>query len=125
MAIRPPETPSLAFAIERWTRTGHGPADDHVVTEEPLEIRVRAGEQAPYATLAITMRTPGHDVELAVGFLYGEGLITESAEVIDARPCLTAPNVVQVTLRTDRDLKAIADTQIGRASCRERVSSPV
>lgn len=111
MAIRPPETPSLPFAIERWTRAGHAPVTDEVVTEEPLEIRVRAGEQSAYATLAITMRTPGHDVELAIGFLYGEGLITDPAQVIDARPCLTAPNVVQITLATDRDLKAIADTR--------------
>ena len=111
MAIRPPETASLAFDIERWTRTGHAPVTDHVVTEEPLEIRVRAGLKAAYATLAITMRTPGHDVELAIGFLYGEGLITDPAEVIAAQPCLTAPNVVQVTLRSDRDLKAIADTR--------------
>src|ERR671937_2954581 len=42
---------------------------DRVAVEEPLEIRV-GGEP-----LAITMRTPGHDEELALGFLYGEGLI--------------------------------------------------
>jgi FdhD protein len=42
---------------------------DHVAVEEPLEIRVD-GEP-----VAVTMRTPGHDEELALGFLYGEGLI--------------------------------------------------
>jgi FdhD protein len=42
---------------------------DLVAVEEPLEIRV--GERP----LAVTMRTPGHDEELALGFLYGEGLI--------------------------------------------------
>src|ERR1700757_2287200 len=42
---------------------------DVVAVEEPLEIRVD-GEP-----LAVTMRTPGHDEELALGFLYGEGLI--------------------------------------------------
>ncbi len=45
------------------------PAEDDVVAEEPLEIRA-AGE-----TLAITMRTPGADRELAVGFLFAEGVI--------------------------------------------------
>jgi FdhD protein len=43
--------------------------EDEVAVEEPLEIRVR-GE-----ALAVTMRTPGHDEELALGFLFGEGLI--------------------------------------------------
>ena len=42
---------------------------DEVAIEEPLEIRVDGG------ALAVTMRTPGHDEELALGFLYGEGLI--------------------------------------------------
>ncbi len=43
--------------------------EDEVAVEEPLEIRVDG------APLAVTMRTPGNDEELAVGFLYGEGLI--------------------------------------------------
>jgi FdhD protein len=48
---------------------------DRVAVEEPLEIRVD-GEP-----LAVTMRTPGADEELALGFLYGEGLIDEAREV--------------------------------------------
>jgi FdhD protein len=47
----------------------HDGVQDAVAIEEPLEIRVDG------AALAITMRTPGHDEELALGFLYGEGLI--------------------------------------------------
>jgi len=47
----------------------HDGVEDAVAIEEPLEIRVDG------AALAITMRTPGHDEELALGFLYGEGLI--------------------------------------------------
>src|SRR5438876_10736515 len=54
---------SLASGIE------HDGVRDEVAIEEPLEIRVD-GEP-----LAVTMRTPGHDEELALGFLYGEGLI--------------------------------------------------
>ena len=46
---------------------------DEVAVEEPLEIRVDG------APLAVTMRTPGHDEELALGFLYGEGLIDRAA----------------------------------------------
>ena len=51
------------------------PADDEVVAEEPLEIRAQ-GE-----TLAITMRTPGADRELAVGFLFAEGVIASRDDV--------------------------------------------
>ena len=52
-----------------YTTVRHDRGDDDVAVEEPLEIRVE-GEP-----LAVTMRTPGHDEELALGFLYGEGLI--------------------------------------------------
>jgi len=47
----------------------HDGGRDEVAVEEPLEIRVDG------APLTVTMRTPGHDEELALGFLYGEGLI--------------------------------------------------
>ena len=63
-------------------------ARDEVAVEEPLEIRVDD------AALAVTMRTPGHDEELALGFLYGEGLIDAPH---DAGPTLDfAHNVVAV-----------------------------
>ncbi len=52
-----------------YTTVDHDGGRDAVAIEEPLEIRVD-GEP-----LAVTMRTPGHDEELALGFLYGEGLI--------------------------------------------------
>ena len=52
-----------------YTTVRHDRGEDQVAVEEPLEIRV-GGEP-----LAVTMRTPGHDDELALGFLYGEGLI--------------------------------------------------
>ncbi|MGI8411059.1 MAG: formate dehydrogenase accessory sulfurtransferase FdhD [Solirubrobacteraceae bacterium] len=52
-----------------YTRVEHDGGGDEVAVEEPLEIRVD-GEP-----LAVTMRTPGHDEELALGFLYTEGLI--------------------------------------------------
>jgi len=54
---------------------------DQLAVEEPLELRV--GGKA----LAVTMRTPGHDVELAHGFLLTEGVIGAVADVRDARYC--------------------------------------
>jgi FdhD protein len=65
---------------------------DELAVEEPLEIRVD-GE-----ALAVTMRTPGEDEELAVGFLAGEGLIAGPADVAGVGPTADlAANVVEVT----------------------------
>ena len=64
--------------------------DDKVCVEEPLEFRVpflvRAGI-AEYRTLAITMRTPGSDFDLARGFLYSEGVISQASDILDFRYC--------------------------------------
>jgi FdhD protein len=63
--------------------------EDRVAVEEPLEIRVRG------RALAVTMRTPGHDEELAAGFLHGEGLL--AGPVLAAGPTPDfANNVVEV-----------------------------
>jgi len=58
---------------------------DHVALEEPLEIQIAHGPVATreWKTIAITMRTPGHDRELAAGFLVGEGLL-RSLDQIEA-----------------------------------------
>ena len=64
---------------------------DELAVEEPLEIRVDG------AALAVTMRTPGEDEELAVGFLAGEGLIASRSEVAEVGPSADfAANVVDV-----------------------------
>jgi FdhD protein len=57
------------------------PRADELSVEEPLEIRVD-GE-----TLAVTMRTPGHDAELAAGFLLAEGLVRSRAELGSVAHC--------------------------------------
>jgi FdhD protein len=75
---------------------------DSLSGEEPLELRVgRAG--APRSPLAVTMRTPGEDLDLALGFLLTEGLITGSDDVVTAQLCAGTDepntyNVVDVTL---------------------------
>jgi FdhD protein len=72
---------------------------DLVVVEEPLEIRIaRAGETGPGTSMSITMRTPGHDIELAVGFLHGEGIVRSREDVADSRICGPVGNVVRIEL---------------------------
>src|SRR5258708_28814911 len=63
---------------------------DSIVVEEPLEIRARGPGQEPIS-LAVTMRTPGHDRELAVGFLYTEGLLSSPAELEAVEAPRSAP----------------------------------
>src|SRR5436305_13013609 len=71
------------------SRIEHDGVRDEVAIEEPLEIRVDGD------ALAVTMRTPGHDEELALGFLLGEGLIDGPRP---AGPTADlAGNVVEVT----------------------------
>jgi FdhD protein len=72
--------------------SGSGPAvsaSDHLAAEEPLEIRLGYEEngQRKHRTLAVTMRTPGHDEELAAGFLLTEGIIRAKADLLGIRPC--------------------------------------
>jgi FdhD protein len=78
-------------------RIEHDGRADEVAIEEPLEIRVD-GE-----ALAVTMRTPGHDEELALGFLFGEGLIGAGPRAAGP-PADLAANVVDVAGPLLRDV---------------------
>ncbi len=70
-----------------------GKPPDTLVVEEPLEIRVND------KPLAVTMRTPGNELELALGFLYTEGIIRDPREVAGAKLCTDNPNIAEVVLR--------------------------
>lgn len=90
--------------VEVWVvEDGRGePVPDELAVEEALEIRLKSdGEIRP---LAVTMRTPGADEELALGFLYGEGVIRSPGDVISVDQPPPPPggqmgNLVEVELR--------------------------
>src|SRR5437868_6788844 len=89
------------------TRSMHrGPEarEDRVAVEEPLEIRV-AGD-----TVAITMRTPGDDPKLALGFLLAEGVIRDAADIGTVSYCGKPTddgygNIIEVTPASGAQLK--------------------
>lgn len=73
------------------------PKLDQLTTEEPLEIRI----VCPQKTIAVTMRSPGADFELAVGFLYNEGVISSRKDIQRISYCVDGEqryNIVNVAL---------------------------
>jgi FdhD protein len=95
---------------------------DQIVGEAPLEIRAAGPGQDPVA-VAVTMRTPGHEAELAVGFLRTEGLITDASEVLGTDPGdperLNQPDdTVVVRLARKCDPSVVAERHfVATASC--------
>jgi FdhD protein len=88
-------------AIRRYVNGAPSDERDLVASEEPMEIRA----VTPDAThsVAVTMRTPGHDFELAVGFMLAEGLIVGRNDVVDVSYCpdpedVQQFNIVNITL---------------------------
>ncbi len=98
--------------------------DDRVAVEEPLEIRLLAGGER--RSLALTMRTPGHDFELAAGFLFNEGIVKSREEIVGISYCLDDDieqdqyyNIVNVELRARSlpDLSAHTRLFTGYGAC--------
>jgi FdhD protein len=88
----------LAVSLTRWSRGEAVEAQDAVAHEEPLELQLQG------LSVAVVMRTPGHDEDLALGFLRGEGVIASMDDVLSVHPCSEAcgdaeDNVVRVLLR--------------------------
>jgi FdhD protein len=96
-------------------------AEDWIAVEEPLEIRTEA-EGRPSASLAVTMRSPGNEQELAIGFLFTEGLIRDRDDL--ARPSVkelfagVGPhNQITVRLARDFDQKSLTRNFYATSSC--------
>jgi len=94
-----PAVPDPSLVLRPITRVSGGvfePREDAVAVEGALEIRVDG------RTVSVTLRTPGHDGELALGFLAGEGLIASRAQVRDVTvspaSCSDQPDAVDLAL---------------------------
>ena len=93
--------------------------DDGLAAEEPLEIRAAGPGQEP-VRVAVTMRTPGHDFELAAGFLVTEGLVAPgdvAAVAYCEDPDVQRYNVVTVRSRAPFDLGAAERNFFASSSC--------
>jgi len=119
---RPRETEADSVGILVLGPDGPRETSDWIVVEEPLEIRARGPDQTP-VSVAVTMRTPGHDQELAVGFLYTEGLIQSRDELLElptpkeATHPRRACNIVEVPLNHPFDGSRLKRNFFATSSC--------
>jgi FdhD protein len=95
--MRTPERSVELTQVTEWVEGSARPVQDFLAAEEPLEIRV--GD----TPLTVTMRTPGHDLELAAGFLLTEGIIESADQIAEIRAAHAEgslkSNTVQVELQ--------------------------
>lgn len=95
--------------------------DDQLAVEEPLQIELIYGPSAmrQRKNITVTMRTPGHDLELAVGFLFTEGIINKKEEVLRVEQDNPDGNTVSVTLKedVDPDLKKLERNFFTNSGC--------
>ena len=104
---------SVRVSVDVVTRNSTG-RDDFVTIEEPLETRLVFGpkDDRKEQSLSVTMRTPGNDVELVLGFLMGEGVIASPGDVESIAPCgPPSPdkglvNVIKVELSSAKEFDA-------------------
>lgn len=79
------DAPSSIQKVKVQRSDSNSTTSDSVVVEEPLEIRIKKGDVEEQ--LGITMRTPGADLQLAAGFLWGEGFLTKPEQLITVKVC--------------------------------------
>ena len=116
-----------SFQITNVDKDNRIEVPDLLAVEEPLEIRLGYGtlDDRKQKNIAVTMRTPGHDIELAVGFLFTEGLIVAQKDIVSANYCEDVEteeekgNVVRVELHPEIsfDLKKLERNFYTTSSC--------
>jgi FdhD protein len=120
--------PSVAAVQVKKINSGEiHSADDLLAVEEPLEIRLEFGSlnERIQKTISVTMRTPGNDFELALGFLFTEGIIRHHQDVLQIRYCSelnqteNTENIVRIDLKEDVavDLKKLERHFYTSSSC--------
>jgi FdhD protein len=98
-----------AFDVKRWQNGIEDRVADSVAVEEPLAIHIRHWRKEASFTenLAVTMRTPGADSELAAGLLLSEGVIGAKSDIVEVRPLGVQPsNEILVELAPTVDFAA-------------------
>jgi FdhD protein len=100
----PPSSPTWRTRIMRLGEQNE-PSEDLLAREEPVELRLGYAHRGRRVarSLSITMRTPGDDFDLALGFLWTEGIVRDPAQIAEVRFCgvpegQTRSNVVRVEL---------------------------
>jgi FdhD protein len=119
--ISPLRGPSAPVRVVEVDGSGSRGRRDRLATEEPLEIRA-SGPGQPTVRVAVTMRTPGHDFELAAGFLFSEGLIAGRRAFSQIRYCNDVGteqhlNVVTVDMREPFDATRMQRNFFASSSC--------
>ncbi|MCG9879516.1 MAG: formate dehydrogenase accessory sulfurtransferase FdhD, partial [Bacteroidia bacterium] len=103
-----------AVQIKRLEQQNYIYTEDLLAVEEPLEIRIGFGSSGNrmQQRISVTMRTPGHDFELALGFLFTEGIIHSKEDILSIQYCTEAQtkennfNVVRVELKENIEFDA-------------------
>ncbi|MES2517513.1 MAG: formate dehydrogenase accessory sulfurtransferase FdhD [Bacteroidota bacterium] len=113
--------------IHKVAKNGISLKDDLLAVEDPMEIRLGFGKtnERQQKSISVTMRTPGHDFELALGFLFSEGIIQQYSQIYTIKYCTdlgrqeSKNNIVRVELKPDVvvDLSGLERNFYATSSC--------
>lgn len=105
----------ISLPVQRVEQDSQYSFEDHLAIEEPLEIRLDYRHEGlrQQKSISITMRTPGHDFELATGFLFTEGLIQSAQDILKISHCgpvqphLGHSNIVKIKIADETVLDSL------------------